>query len=283
MYCRSCGAQNPEGAAICAVCSKPISGQPATSPQPIAHGGPYIVQPKKTSTLAIVSLVLGILAFFCFGITSLFGVICGVIALNQINRDEKYEGKGIAIAGTILSGVSFAFLSILLAILFPVFAQAREKAKEESCMTNQRYLSRAMLMYAQDHNESLPPNKDWCDLITPYITDKKIFQCPSADSNTNNVGKSTTYAYNSHCNHLNILKVNMPSITPMTFDAKNSKWNQSGGDELVACRHVNKTVMSFLDGHVESKTPEEARETIWDPMGFWHPDPSRIRMIPTGK
>ncbi len=279
MYCRSCGAQNPEGATICAVCNKPISGQPATPPHPIAQESPYINQPKKTNTLAIVSLVLGIMAFFCFGITALFGVICGVIALNQINRDDKYEGKGIAIAGTILSGVSFAFLSILLAILFPVLAQAREKAKEESCMTNQRYLSRAMLMYAQDHNETLPSSGNWCDLITPYITDKKIFQCPSAGSIANKGGKSTSYAYNTHCNHLNIVKVNMPSITPMTFDAKNSKWNQSGGNELVACRHAKKTVMSFLDGHVESKTPEEARETIWDPMSFWHPDLRRMRIL----
>jgi len=278
MYCRSCGAQNPEGATTCVVCNKPISGQPATPANPIVQGGPYNILQKKTNTLAIVSLILGILAFFSFGITSLFGVICGVIALNQINKDDKYEGKGIAITGTILSGVSFGFLFVFLSILFPILAQAREKAKEVSCITNQRYLSRAMLLYAQDHNETLPLKKDWCDLITPYLKDGNVFHCPSAGPIANGGGKSTSYAYNSHCNHLNIIKVNMPSITPLTFDAKNSKWNQSGGDELVACRHINKTVISFVDGHVESKTAEEARETIWDPMGFWRSDLSRIRI-----
>lgn len=272
MYCRSCGAQNPDGAITCSVCNKPMNGQPVMSPQPMAHGGVYPSQIKKANNMAIVSLVLGILGFFSFGLTALFGVICGIIALNQINRDDKYEGKGIAIAGTILSGVSFAFLSIFLAILFPVFAQAREKAKETICMTNQRYLSRAMLLYAEDHDQKLPSKNDWSDLILPYCSDKKLFHCPSSTSKANGGAKTTDYAYNMHCSQLKIVKVNMPSITPMIFDSKNSKWNQSGGDELVACRHGNKTVMAFMDGHVESKTPEEAKETIWDPTKFWHPN-----------
>jgi type II secretory pathway pseudopilin PulG len=49
-----------------------------------------------------------------------------------------------------------AIIAILAAILFPVFAQAREKARQVSCLSNQKQLANAMLMYVQDFDETLP-------------------------------------------------------------------------------------------------------------------------------
>jgi prepilin-type N-terminal cleavage/methylation domain-containing protein/prepilin-type processing-associated H-X9-DG protein len=96
--------------------------------------------------------------------------------------------------------VVIAIIAILAAILFPVFAQAREKARQASCVSNMKQIGTAMLMYAQDYDESLPgdglPESNatrwgtyyWMFLTIPYIKNNPvafnkpksgIFSCPS--------------------------------------------------------------------------------------------------------
>lgn len=57
--------------------------------------------------------------------------------------------------------VVIAIIAILAAILFPVFAQAREKARAIACLSNCKQIGTALMMYAQDNNESLPVYDDW--------------------------------------------------------------------------------------------------------------------------
>ncbi|MCL5283875.1 MAG: DUF1559 domain-containing protein [Armatimonadetes bacterium] len=57
--------------------------------------------------------------------------------------------------------VVIAIIAILAAILFPVFAQAREKARQVSCVSNEKQLSLALLMYAQDYDDTLPTGDGW--------------------------------------------------------------------------------------------------------------------------
>ena len=52
--------------------------------------------------------------------------------------------------------VVIAIIAILAAILFPVFARAREKARQTTCSSNQRQIAASILMYCQDHDETLP-------------------------------------------------------------------------------------------------------------------------------
>src|SRR3954447_4443959 len=75
--------------------------------------------------------------------------------------------------------VVIAIIAILAAILFPVFAQAREKARQASCQSNLKQLGTAFMMYAQDYDESYPcystwPNEavHWYDMINPYVKAK---------------------------------------------------------------------------------------------------------------
>ena len=84
--------------------------------------------------------------------------------------------------------VVIAIIAILAAILFPVFAQAREKARQTSCLSNGRQIGIAFLMYAQDNEENLPllsfpvEANTWTDQIQPYIKNRQIYRCPSDDS-----------------------------------------------------------------------------------------------------
>jgi prepilin-type N-terminal cleavage/methylation domain-containing protein/prepilin-type processing-associated H-X9-DG protein len=84
--------------------------------------------------------------------------------------------------------VVIAIIAILAAILFPVFAQAREKARSVSCLSNGRQVGIAFMMYAQDNEENLPllsfpvEANTWTDQVQPYIKNRQLYRCPSDDS-----------------------------------------------------------------------------------------------------
>ncbi|HEX5323031.1 MAG TPA: DUF1559 domain-containing protein [Capsulimonadaceae bacterium] len=92
--------------------------------------------------------------------------------------------------------VVIAIIAILAAILFPVFAQAREKARQTSCESDMKQLSLAVLQYTQDYDEAFPkanmlnwgagwPVPDWASVfvIGPYLKSGGVFQCPSDSFN----------------------------------------------------------------------------------------------------
>ena len=84
--------------------------------------------------------------------------------------------------------VVIAIIAILAAILFPVFAKAREKAKAASCMSNLKQLGLGMTMYIQDYDSNYPVcgfrtvgnmAGYWAYAIYPYVKNLKMYQCPS--------------------------------------------------------------------------------------------------------
>ncbi len=114
--------------------------------------------------------------------------------------------------------VVIAIIAILAAILFPVFAQAREKAQQTRCLSNVTQLALAFLMYAQDYDETMPPAYyytngwseehgwdfciDWANgthslgLIGPYTKNGQIAQCPTAQGLESWGRPYSGYAYN---------------------------------------------------------------------------------------
>lgn len=83
--------------------------------------------------------------------------------------------------------VVIAIIAILAAILFPVFARAREKARETSCLSQLRQLGLALHMYAQDYDEMFPfdsyignPHPMLVNGLSPYVKNRNLFYCPSA-------------------------------------------------------------------------------------------------------
>jgi prepilin-type N-terminal cleavage/methylation domain-containing protein len=84
--------------------------------------------------------------------------------------------------------VVIAIIAILAAILFPVFAKAREKARQASCLSNTRQFGVAILSYAQDYDETLPPAIGGAtmaslytvfDYCQPYLKSTQLEFCPS--------------------------------------------------------------------------------------------------------
>ena len=94
--------------------------------------------------------------------------------------------------------VVIAIIAILAAILFPVFAQAREKARQTACLSNARQIATAVAMFAQDHDEMLPKawfndvvngptgwpvETGWDTAIYTYVKNQQLFKCPSDSNN----------------------------------------------------------------------------------------------------
>src|SRR5687768_14565700 len=101
--------------------------------------------------------------------------------------------------------VVIAIIAILAAILFPVFAQAREKARAISCLSNMKQIGTAMIMYSQDYDENLATMTSFCDRVAnplnpndapggsagpgrrpmwqwkihPYLKNWQVYSCPS--------------------------------------------------------------------------------------------------------
>jgi prepilin-type N-terminal cleavage/methylation domain-containing protein len=70
-------------------------------------------------------------------------------------------------------------IAILAAILFPVFAQAREKARSMSCASNLHQIAMALHLYAQDHNGRFPVEDNQFMPVMPYVKNYAVFRCPS--------------------------------------------------------------------------------------------------------
>ncbi len=152
--------------------------------------------------------------------------------------------------------VVIAIIAILAAILFPVFARARENARRASCMSNLKQIGLGMMMYVQDYDEHYAPSvigtyndtstyitgaactglpcakynvsdgfhtskyMSWMDVMYPYTKSVQIFQCPSQDSDT-----SPSYGYSRYINGwtltntpITMAAVPRPSETVMFMD-----------------------------------------------------------------
>jgi len=163
--------------------------------------------------------------------------------------------------------VVIAIIAILAAILFPVFAQAREKARAATCLSNQKQIGLAALMYVQDYDEQWPlmtacvPNESGptvADLINPYIKagnlndnnvggnawpEGSIWRCPDGFTyDTGDHDSFVTYGYN----YLYLTNAT-PTGPNGTWDW-NDMWQWCGGGKSLAAIGAPADTVVFGDG-----------------------------------
>jgi prepilin-type N-terminal cleavage/methylation domain-containing protein/prepilin-type processing-associated H-X9-DG protein len=153
--------------------------------------------------------------------------------------------------------VVIAIIAILAAILFPVFAKAREKARQTSCLNNQRQIAVSILMYAQDHDETLPDASNvWVELNV----DRNILMCPTKGKKVTNA-----YVYMADLSGMALGDITDPPGEMMTADGQHAATSAAPAtydncaytiDDLDA-RHSNKYLASFADGHVQIVDPDK--------------------------
>ncbi len=107
--------------------------------------------------------------------------------------------------------VVIAIIAILAAILFPVFARARENARRSSCQSNLKQIGLGFVQYSQDYDEKFPAGprgslgQGWGGTLNPYIKSAQVFKCPSDSTE----GSGANYT-NSYTANLNLLRSDTP-------------------------------------------------------------------------
>jgi prepilin-type N-terminal cleavage/methylation domain-containing protein/prepilin-type processing-associated H-X9-DG protein len=152
--------------------------------------------------------------------------------------------------------VVIAIIAILAAILFPVFAKAREKARQSSCLSNVKQIGLAALQYIQDYDERFPNAKPdvmatgappavtvagvavrnyWPIVLAPYIKNEQVWVCPSTKQPSYFVNSylfttHNVYVYYTPSTGIGLGNVPSPAATPMMADN-----NQVDGKTCPGC------------------------------------------------
>ena len=156
--------------------------------------------------------------------------------------------------------VVIAIIAILAAILFPVFAKAREKARTASCQSNLKQIGLAFAMYKNDYDETAPGynfSGGWVTVLQPYTKNSQIFVCPSK-SGSNVSG----YTMNVQLHNKKDAAVgNVSEVVHATDGLGNTLSNyvstistsdgRCGAGDGTETRHSDGLDALFYDGHVK--------------------------------
>jgi prepilin-type N-terminal cleavage/methylation domain-containing protein/prepilin-type processing-associated H-X9-DG protein len=186
--------------------------------------------------------------------------------------------------------VVIAIIAILAAILFPVFAKAREAARGTSCKSNLKQIGLASAMYSQDYDGNLvrawqiSPGccvaPTWADMVMPYMKNLGILSCPSLPNAVNGLGYGYNYVYAGGYVLTHEAQVQSPAETVQVLDKVNGSYfwiyspqywiangstygqNNYGGVEF---RHSETANVLYIDGHVKAQNLGTVRQlAIWD-------------------
>jgi len=122
----------------------------------------------------------------------------------------------------------------------------RKLEAEIQCHEHVAQIARAMLMFAQDHHNTLPKADTWAADVMPYLDDAKMLQCPSDKS-----GTKTSYAINAAVSGQSLGSIKDPAMTVLLFESGQPGSVTCGGASDVATppRHSGGNCYAFVDGH----------------------------------
>jgi prepilin-type N-terminal cleavage/methylation domain-containing protein/prepilin-type processing-associated H-X9-DG protein len=159
--------------------------------------------------------------------------------------------------------VVIAIIAILAAILFPVFAKAREKARQSSCLSNVKQINLAILQYAQDYDEQFFAYRMdsggvyyWDVVTAPYMKSTQILKCPSSS------GVATRhYGWNySYLDLKSLGYVTNPSETFTVGDANSLLAIPTSANwSLMLFPHNEGANYGFVDGHAKWLSQAEVK------------------------
>jgi prepilin-type N-terminal cleavage/methylation domain-containing protein/prepilin-type processing-associated H-X9-DG protein len=190
--------------------------------------------------------------------------------------------------------VVIAIIAILAAILFPVFARARENARRTSCLSNIKNLGLAVMQYTQDYDERMPrintygpqaletgKNSGYCPSsclhlwqhsVYPYVKSAQAYLCPSTDRDWD--GSYTgrmPFGYNEGMSGIALAAIQIPAETIVLGDSVPSANSYilnpypSTSHAMPDARHLETFNMVYADGHAKAQKLENwlVNDTAW--------------------
>ena len=169
--------------------------------------------------------------------------------------------------------VVIAIIAILAAILFPVFARARENARRASCQSNLKQIGLGVIQYAQDYDEKLP--RSYADATTrpagdtvfnqiqPYLKSTQILRCPSYSGTGSSYAYINVYLGEGEQKGTALASIQEVSRTIMMADQDGTTpdymyparyWGRNGGPSWASLGGSGTTSGSLSDRHLERPT-----------------------------
>jgi hypothetical protein len=245
----------PEFAAALAGVPPPLT-PPPLPPSPASPVSGRASPPIRSHGLAVGSLVLGILGVCSGGLTAIFGLVLGIVALARIrSAPDRFRGKGLAIAGICVSAV---FVLVMPSLLLPALVRVRARDTTLQCVRQAKEIGLAIRLYADENNGVSPAADEWCDAILANLPTAKSLQCPARTS------ERSGYGFNQRVAGRTLSSI--PPDTVMVFEAEGG-WNYVGGpDDLLAEPvHGQSLIVGFADGTARQVPPEDLAMLRWEP------------------
>lgn len=212
----------------------------------------------KPGGLAATALVLGIIGLIIWPL-GVGALICGAMALNRGgHRGMAMAGVALGVIGTLLC-LALVF-ALPAAVLLPVFARAREKARMASCQSNLKQVALAAAMYATDYDGCLPiintaGSEGWPERLYPYLKNTEIYLCPAdgrAKKHLSASGWEMSYGFNPDAAGVDTETLRDPATLAIFYDATALV---APPDEAEP-RHEGGANTAYADGHVKWRRPE---------------------------
>ena len=139
--------------------------------------------------------------------------------------------------------VVIAIIAILAAILFPVFAKAREKARQASCQSNMKQLGIAFIQYTQDYDERFPSTQFWAAQLYPYEKSTGVFKCPDDVNTSTGSTYPNSYAMNTNLGNQSNAACSSVSVTVLAgeFTSTGSNGNMTAPNDSGSANNTNGT------------------------------------------
>jgi prepilin-type N-terminal cleavage/methylation domain-containing protein/prepilin-type processing-associated H-X9-DG protein len=188
--------------------------------------------------------------------------------------------------------VVIAIIAILAAILFPVFARARENARRASCSSNLKQIGLGIMQYTQDYDELMPlrnhTNGSWRVVLQPYVKSVQLFRCPSntetglgqdagegalgirrsynAPTAGSSAGAGTDTAWSdssgvaiasiaSTAQTIAVVETSGSGANWSDYPITSPDWGWTSDNRGMFAGHLSTTNVLFCDGHVKSLRP----------------------------
>jgi len=150
--------------------------------------------------------------------------------------------------------VAVSMIVVLAAILFPVFARAREKAAQVSCLSNLKQVTLGCSMYAADWDGRLPSRQHWAESTYAYVLNRDLYRCPAEPK------LGIGYEYAPYLSGSPWAQVRWPERTLLLWDARED--NLSMGRMVPAFRHGRGINAAYADGHCRWLSRPEFEELL---------------------
>ncbi len=166
--------------------------------------------------------------------------------------------------------VVIAIIAILAAILFPVFAKAREKARQSACSSNLKQIGLGLMQYAQDYDETMPflwraaaatdtgatqcsdgvYRTNWITSVYPYVKNNQVFECPSGNMQCCLLIKR---GYNPNGFAIGRPLSEFKDPARIVFAADSAVYLACAEDQLVDGRTVNPVYLNTANGYFSAR------------------------------